>query len=63
MFGQILANDPNIYEKLVASLAPSVWEMEDVKKGLLCQLFGGSESVKSKFCIFFFILFSTLDQI
>lgn len=38
-----MGSDPNIYERLVASLAPSVWEMEDVKKGLLCQLFGGTD--------------------
>jgi len=42
---QMLGADPTIYERLTASLAPSVWEMEDVKKGLLCQLFGGSDMV------------------
>ncbi|KAL7002657.1 DNA replication licensing factor, mcm4 component [Sarracenia purpurea var. burkii] len=26
----------------VRSLAPNIWELEDVKKGLLCQLFGGN---------------------
>jgi DNA replication licensing factor MCM4 len=30
-----------VYEKLVASFAPSIWELDDVKKGVLCQLFGG----------------------
>ena len=25
---------------LVDALAPSIWENEDVKKGILCQLFG-----------------------
>ena len=39
-----LAKDPNIYHKLVESFAPSIYEMDDVKKGLLCQLFGGSNS-------------------
>lgn len=24
--------------------APSIWEMEDIKKGILCQLFGGSKN-------------------
>ena len=38
---QELARDPQIYERLAASLAPSIWQLEDVKKGLLCQLFGG----------------------
>lgn len=42
---KILGDDPLIYEKLVSSLAPSIWEMEDVKKGVLCQLFGGTIKV------------------
>lgn len=37
-----LSNHPNIYDKLVASFSPSIWENEDVKKGILCQLFGGT---------------------
>jgi len=37
-----LAASPDIYERLTRSLAPSIWEMEDVKKGVLCLLFGGS---------------------
>lgn len=36
---------PDIYEQLVRSVAPSIWKMEDVKRGLLCQLFGGSSKV------------------
>ena len=39
-----LAANPLIYQQLVASLAPSIFEHEDVKKGLLCQLFGGALS-------------------
>ena len=31
---------------LVDSFAPSIYEMEDVKKGLLCQLFGGANFAK-----------------
>eukprot|EP01125_Pyxidicula_operculata_P018728 TRINITY_DN6683_c0_g1_i1.p1 TRINITY_DN6683_c0_g1~~TRINITY_DN6683_c0_g1_i1.p1 ORF type:complete len:578 (-),score=69.28 TRINITY_DN6683_c0_g1_i1:510-2243(-) len=38
-----LSRDPNIYEKLVRSFAPSIWALEDLKKGVLCQLFGGSK--------------------
>uniref|UniRef100_A0A7S2VUC0 DNA replication licensing factor MCM4 n=1 Tax=Lankesteria abbotti TaxID=340204 RepID=A0A7S2VUC0_9APIC len=34
--------DPNVYSKLVKSVAPNIWEHEDVKKGLLCQLFSGT---------------------
>lgn len=37
-----LASDPDIYERLVQSLAPSIWGMDDVKKGVLCMLFGGN---------------------
>ncbi|EFJ16648.1 hypothetical protein SELMODRAFT_445155 [Selaginella moellendorffii] len=37
-----LSKLPDIYQKLTRSLAPSIWELEDIKKGLLCQLFGGS---------------------
>ncbi|KAK4529942.1 hypothetical protein CCYA_CCYA03G0799 [Cyanidiococcus yangmingshanensis] len=37
-----LARDPRIYERLAASIAPSIWGMDDVKKGVLCQLFGGT---------------------
>ena len=33
---------PDIYELLSRSLAPSIYEMEDVKKGILLQLFGGT---------------------
>ncbi len=32
----------NVEERLVKSFAPSIWEMDDVKKGLLCLLFGGT---------------------
>ncbi|CAG7883293.1 unnamed protein product [Brassica rapa] len=37
-----LSKQPDIYEKLARSLAPNIWELDDVKKGLLCQLFGGN---------------------
>ncbi|KAG4098872.1 MCM-domain-containing protein [Neocallimastix lanati (nom. inval.)] len=36
-----LSQSPDIYERLAASLAPSIFGMEDVKKGVLLQLFGG----------------------
>lgn len=32
----------DIYDLLAKSLAPSIWAMEDVKKGILLQLFGGT---------------------
>ncbi|XP_075440593.1 DNA replication licensing factor MCM4 isoform X1 [Ascaphus truei] len=37
-----LASKPDIYERLAAALAPSIYEHEDIKKGILLQLFGGT---------------------
>ncbi|KAK0469030.1 cell division control protein 54 [Desarmillaria tabescens] len=37
-----LSMRPDIYDVLSQSLAPSIWEMDDVKKGILLQLFGGT---------------------
>ena len=37
-----LAKEGNIYERLTRSLAPSIWELDDVKRGILCLLFGGT---------------------
>jgi DNA replication licensing factor MCM4 len=37
-----LSQDPDIYTKLTRSLAPSIWELDNVKKGVLCMLFGGN---------------------
>ena len=36
-----LKKNPNVYEILINSFAPSIWENETVKRGLLLQLFGG----------------------
>ena len=33
-----------VYERLVESLAPSIWGMRDVKRGILCQMFGGDHT-------------------
>ena len=41
-----LSQDPEIYQKLTESLAPSIWELENCKKGILCMLFGGNLRVK-----------------
>jgi DNA replication licensing factor MCM4 len=37
-----IAARPDVYELLSRSLAPSIYEMDDVKKGILLQLFGGT---------------------
>lgn len=44
---QELAADPRLTQRLIASLAPNIWEMDDIKKGVLCQLFGGCSKVGS----------------
>lgn len=31
-----LAADENIYDRLVQSIAPSIWGLEEIKKGILC---------------------------
>ena len=36
-----LANDPLIYDKLINSIAPSIYGHQDVKEALILQLFGG----------------------
>jgi DNA replication licensing factor MCM4 len=37
-----IAQRPDVYDILSRSLAPSIYEMDDVKKGILLQLFGGT---------------------
>ncbi|KAF8336954.1 MCM-domain-containing protein [Cantharellus anzutake] len=39
---QQLSQREDLYDLLARSLAPSIWEMDDVKKGILLQLFGGT---------------------
>ncbi|KAF2711307.1 DNA replication licensing factor mcm4 [Pleomassaria siparia CBS 279.74] len=38
----------DVYDLLSRSLAPSIWEMDDVKKGILLQLFGGTNKTFEK---------------
>ena len=38
-----LSQSPDIQEQLTRSLAPSIWELDNVKKGVLCMLFGGNQ--------------------
>ena len=37
-----LSQRPDIYDLLARSLAPSIYALDDVKKGILLQLFGGT---------------------
>ena len=43
-----LSQREDIYSLLSRSLAPSIWEMDDVKKGILLQLFGGTNKSVSR---------------
>ena len=43
-----LSQREDVYELLARSLAPSIWEMDDVKKGILLQLFGGTNKSIAK---------------
>ncbi|KAF9016573.1 cell division control protein 54 [Hymenopellis radicata] len=43
-----LSQNPDVYDILSRSLAPSIWEMDDVKKGILLQLFGGTNKSISR---------------
>jgi replicative DNA helicase Mcm len=36
-----LANDPEVYNKIVASIAPSIYGMDEIKEAVILQLFGG----------------------
>jgi replicative DNA helicase Mcm len=36
-----LAKDPDVYEKLKASIAPGLWGFEEIKEAVVLQLFGG----------------------
>jgi replicative DNA helicase Mcm len=41
-----LAKDPQIYDKIVASIAPTIFGLEDVKLAIALQLFGGEEHIQ-----------------
>lgn len=43
-----VAQRSDLYELLARSIAPSIYELEDVKKGILLQLFGGANKTFSK---------------
>merc|ERR1712142_780724 len=38
-----LSQKPDVYERLARDIAPSIYENEDIKKGILLQLFGGAK--------------------
>lgn len=42
---QELAADPNLFEKLRGSIAPSIWGYDEIKESLILQMFGGVRKV------------------
>ena len=41
-----LANDPEIYNKLIASVAPALYGLDDIKEAIALQLFGGEAHIQ-----------------
>jgi replicative DNA helicase Mcm len=41
-----LAKDPEIYDKLIASIAPALYGMDDIKQAIVLQLFGGESHIQ-----------------
>jgi len=41
------AKDPKVYEKLVASIAPTIYGNEEIKEAIVTQLFGGVRKVRN----------------
>ncbi|KAL7735926.1 hypothetical protein ACLKA6_002369 [Drosophila palustris] len=44
---QLLSKKPDIYDRLARAIAPSIYENDDIKKGILLQLFGGTKKKHS----------------
>ncbi len=44
---QELAADPDLFEKLRGSIAPSIWGYDEIKEALILQMFGGVRKVSS----------------
>ncbi|KAG1149935.1 hypothetical protein G6F37_002182 [Rhizopus arrhizus] len=40
-----MSRQPDVYETLASSLAPSIFGNEDIKKSIVCLLFGGSKKI------------------
>jgi replicative DNA helicase Mcm len=40
-----LSKDPKLFEKLIQSLAPTMYGMEDIKEAIILQLFGGEDHI------------------
>jgi len=40
-----LANDPDVYNKIVTSIAPSIYGMDKIKEAIMLQMFGGVQHI------------------
>ena len=40
-----LATDPKVFEKMAASIAPSIWGYEEMKRALVLQMFSGVRKI------------------
>ncbi|MEM4772894.1 MAG: minichromosome maintenance protein MCM [Nanoarchaeales archaeon] len=40
-----LSKDPNLYQKLINSIAPTIYGLEEIKEAILLQMFGGNEEI------------------
>ncbi len=41
-----LSRDPKVYDKLTASVAPSIYGMDEIKQSVILQLFGGCQHIQ-----------------
>eukprot|EP01080_Neovahlkampfia_damariscottae_P010059 gene10059-2482_t len=39
------SNDPNIYETIARNIDPAIFGLDDIKKAIACELFGGSRKI------------------
>lgn len=46
---KILSQKEDVYDRLARNIAPSIYENEDIKKGILLQLFGGTKKTHTSF--------------
>jgi replicative DNA helicase Mcm len=47
-----LAADPHLIDRMVKSIAPSIWGHNNVKRALTLQLFGGVKKIRGDYFIF-----------
>ena len=40
-----MSNDPNIYDIISKNIDPAIFGLDDIKKAIACELFGGSRKI------------------